>query len=88
MRSLDCSVFENHSPEDRCRLSTDSRYLVDGEVPDPRWNGDDLNPHGPGRVFYPGLGTWQNEDFQDEWKYVDEWGRIQLTGRPEDGGEQ
>ncbi|MEM9655951.1 MAG: phytanoyl-CoA dioxygenase family protein, partial [Actinomycetota bacterium] len=52
-------ALENRSPENRCRLSTDSRYLVDGEVPDPRWNGDDLNPHGPGRVFYPGLGKWQ-----------------------------
>lgn len=73
-------ALENRSPERRCRLSTDSRYLVDGEVPDPRWNGDNLNPHGPGRVFYPGLGKWQNEDFQDEWKYVDERGRLQLGG--------
>ena len=73
-------ALENQSPEKRCRLSTDSRYLVEGEVPDPRWNGENLNPHGPGRVFYPGLGQWQNEDFQDEWKYVDEWGRMQLRG--------
>ena len=72
-------AFDNRSPENRCRLSTDSRYLVDGETPDPRWNGagsDQLEPHGPGRVFYPGLGQWQNEDFQDEWKYVDERGRL------------
>jgi hypothetical protein len=72
-------AFDNNSPERRCRLSTDSRYLVDGEVPDPRWNGDDLAPHGPGRVFYPGLGNWMNEDFQDEWKYVDEFGRLKLN---------
>jgi hypothetical protein len=69
-------AFDNMSESHRCRLSTDSRYLVDGEVPDPRWNGDDLNPHGPGRVFYPGLGSWENADFQDEWKYVDEHGRL------------
>jgi hypothetical protein len=31
---------------------------------------------GPGRVFYPGLGSWSNADFQDEWKYVDESGRL------------
>lgn len=73
-------AFQNCSPEQRCRLSTDSRYLVAGEVGDPRWNGENLNPHGPGRVFYPGLGQWQNEDFQDEWKYVDEHGRLQLKG--------
>ena len=71
-------AFDNESETRRCRLSTDSRYLVDGEVADPRWNGVDLNPHGPGRVFYPGLGSWANADFQDEWKYVDEHGRIRL----------
>ncbi|MEM7140179.1 MAG: phytanoyl-CoA dioxygenase family protein [Actinomycetota bacterium] len=71
-------AFDNASPEDRCRLSTDSRYLLAGEVPDERWNGDDLAPHGPGRVFYPGLGSWDNADFQDEWKYVDEAGRLVL----------
>ena len=74
-------AFDNRSPERRCRLSTDSRYLVAGETPDPRWNtdtGEELNPHGPGRVFYPGLGSWMNADFQDEWKYVDEAGRLDL----------
>lgn len=71
-------AFDNESEHRRCRLSTDSRYLVDGEVPDPRWNGDDLEPHGPGRVFYPGLGSWDNADFQDEWKFVDEHGRLRL----------
>ncbi len=72
-------AFDNRSADDRCRLSTDSRYLVAGETPDPRWNGEDLNPHGPGRVFYPGLGQWDNADFQDEWKYVDEHGRLILS---------
>jgi len=60
----------------RCRLSTDSRYFLRGEVGDPRWNGDNIEPHGPGRVFYPGLGSWGNADFQDEWKYVDHNGRL------------
>lgn len=69
-------AFDNRSETDRCRLSTDSRYLVRGEVPDPRWNGTNLAPHGPGRVFYPGLGTWGNKDFQDEWKFVDDQGRL------------
>jgi hypothetical protein len=73
-------ALDNRSTDHRCRLSTDSRYLVAGETPDPRWNGNDLNPHGPGRVFYPGLGQWQNEDFQDEWKYVDEFGRLKMNG--------
>ena len=67
---------DNASPIDRCRLSTDSRYYLAGETPDPRWNGDEINPHGPGRVFYPGLGRWANADFQDEWKYVDDQGRL------------
>jgi hypothetical protein len=71
-------AFDNRSETGRCRLSTDSRYLVQGEQPDPRWNGTDLNPHGPGRVFYPGLGAWDNADFQDEWKFVDEYGRLRL----------
>jgi len=71
-------AFDNESEAGRCRLSTDSRYLVQGEVADPRWNGTDLNPHGPGRVFYPGLGSWGNADFQDEWKFVDEQGRLRL----------
>jgi hypothetical protein len=35
-------------------------------------------------VFYPGLGHWNNDDFQDEWKDIDEYGRIQL--RPEVAG--
>ena len=73
-------AFDNASPEQRCRLSTDSRYLLAGEVPDERWNGENLEPHGPGRVFYPGLGAWDNADFQDEWKYVDEAGRLVLPG--------
>ena len=29
-----------------------------------------------GKVFYPGLGRWNNKDFQDEWKSVDACGRF------------
>lgn len=71
-------AFDNRSPERRCRLSCDTRFMVDGEDVDGRWNGNNMAPHGPGRVFYPGLGSWENKDFQDEWKYVDERGRLQL----------
>ena len=76
-------AVDNRSPQNRCRLSTDSRYYLAGETPDPRWNGADINPHGPGRVFYPGLGNWANADFQDEWKYVDEGGRLRLADSPD-----
>ena len=71
-------AFDNQT--EQCRLSTDSRYLAAGELGDPRWNGEgELNPHGPGRVFYPGLGSWANADFQDEWKYVDASGQLVLS---------
>lgn len=79
-------AVDNRSPQNRCRLSTDSRYYLAGETPDPRWNGADINPHGPGRVFYPGLGSWANADFQDEWKYVDEGGRLRLADSPDSSG--
>ena len=32
--------------------------------------------HGRDKVFFPGLGSWNNKDFQDEWKTVDERGRL------------
>ena len=38
--------------------------------------------HGGRRVFYPGLGSWNNADFQDEWKDVDESGRLRLREEP------
>lgn len=71
-------ALDNQSPTGRCRLSSDSRYQRIDEPADPRWNGDDFEGHGGRRVFYPGLGQWNNDDFQDEWKDVDEFGRIQL----------
>jgi hypothetical protein len=71
-------ALDNRSPVGRCRLSSDSRYQRVDEPADPRWNGVDFEGHGGRRVFYPGLGRWDNDDFQDEWKDVDERGRIQL----------
>jgi len=71
-------ALDNQSPVNRCRLSSDSRYQRNDEPADPRWNGDQFTGHGGSRVFYPGLGQWNNEDFQDEWKDVDEFGRMRL----------
>ncbi len=76
-------AFDNQSADGRCRLSSDSRYQRADEPADERWNGLDrlgqVEGHGGSRVFYPGLGRWRNADFQDEWKYVDERGRIVLS---------
>lgn len=71
-------AFDNRSPVGRCRLSSDTRYQRADEPADPRWNGADFEGHGGSRVFYPGLGRWNNADFQDEWKDVDDRGRIVL----------
>lgn len=72
-------ALDNRSATGRCRLSSDSRYQRTDEPADPRWNGDRFDGHGGSRVFYPGLGSWNNDDFQDEWKHVDERGRIQVA---------
>ncbi|MFK7917748.1 MAG: phytanoyl-CoA dioxygenase family protein [Ilumatobacter sp.] len=77
-------AIDNGSSTGRCRLSSDSRYQRIDEPADPRWNGATIEGHGGSRVFYPGLGNWNNADFQDEWKDVDERGRILLRGA-EDG---
>jgi hypothetical protein len=71
-------AIDNRSPTGRCRLSSDSRYQRADEPADPRWNGKDFEGHGGSRVFYPGLGRWNNDDFQDEWKDIDEHGRLLL----------
>ena len=71
-------ALDNRSPVGRCRLSSDSRYQRVDEPADPRWNGADFEGHGGARVFYPGLGNWNNADFQDEWKDVDDRGRLLL----------
>jgi hypothetical protein len=76
-------ALDNQSPEGRCRLSSDSRYQPASEPRDERWNGSVIEGHGGSRVFYPGLGQWSNADFQDEWKRIDESGRIQLPA-PQD----
>jgi ectoine hydroxylase-related dioxygenase (phytanoyl-CoA dioxygenase family) len=75
-------AIDNGSPTGRCRLSSDSRYQRIDEPADPRWNGAKFEGHGGRRVFYPGLGRWNNADFQDEWKDVDERGRLELRGAP------
>jgi ectoine hydroxylase-related dioxygenase (phytanoyl-CoA dioxygenase family) len=75
-------ALDNRSPTGRCRLSSDSRYQRVDEPADPRWTGAGFDGHGGRRVFYPGLGRWNNDDFQDEWKDVDELGRLQLREEP------
>ncbi|MDX2379731.1 MAG: phytanoyl-CoA dioxygenase family protein [Acidimicrobiia bacterium] len=75
-------ALDNRSPNGRCRLSSDSRYQRVEEPADPRWTGAGFDGHGGRRVFYPGLGRWNNDDFQDEWKDVDELGRLQLREEP------
>jgi hypothetical protein len=32
--------------------------------------------HGGSKAFYPGLCSWKNGDSQDEWKFVDDQGRL------------
>ena len=71
-------ALDNRSETGRCRLSSDSRYQRVDEPADPRWSGEHFEGHGGRRVFYPGLGRWNNDDFQDEWKDVDERGRLLL----------
>lgn len=75
MRTLH-GALDNNSPEGRCRLSSDTRYQPADEPLDERWNGDEIEAHGRDKVFYPGLGSWNNKDFQDEWKTVDTRGRL------------
>jgi Aspartyl/Asparaginyl beta-hydroxylase/Phytanoyl-CoA dioxygenase (PhyH)/L-proline 3-hydroxylase, C-terminal len=77
--------LDNNSPEGRCRLSSDTRYQLVGDALDARWNGGNPNPHGGRpRVFLPGAGPRDenNRDFQDEWKDVDERGRLVVRRRP------
>ena len=71
-------ALDNNSPIGKCRLSSDTRYQRADEPFDERWNGDVIEAHGRDKVFYPGLGSWNNKDFQDEWKPVDERGRLAM----------
>lgn len=72
------AALDNQSPVGRCRLSSDSRYQLQGDAQDQRWNGPEPECHGPDKVFFPGLGNWNNKAFQDEWKTVDAAGRLVL----------
>jgi len=76
--------LDNNSVDGRCRLSSDTRYQLASDPLDDRYNGDDTsNPHGGApRVFLPGKAPGNNEDFQDEWKPVDERGRLLRTNGP------
>jgi len=72
---------DNTSTRNQCRLTSDTRYQLGDEALDERWNGESINPHGGRRVFLPGLGKWNNnKQFEEEWKPVDEFGRLQMFG--------
>lgn len=72
-------ALDNNSPIKRCRLTSDTRYQPASEPVDERWNGANPEAHGYDKVFLPGLGAWNNQEFQDEWKKVDELGRLALA---------
>jgi ectoine hydroxylase-related dioxygenase (phytanoyl-CoA dioxygenase family) len=69
----------------RCRLTSDTRYHLEGEPLDERWNGGNVNPHkGAPKVFLPGLRSRAgNKEFEEEWKPVDALGRLKLDGLTE-----
>jgi hypothetical protein len=72
-------ALDNNSPARRCRLTSDTRYQLATDALDDRWNGPNhRHPHGGRRVFLPGLGRWNNKEFADEWKPVDDRGRLAL----------
>ncbi len=77
-------ALDNRTDQGRCRLSSDTRYQRVDEPADPRWNGTRIEAHGGNRVFYPGLGSWNNVDFEDEWKRIDAHGRLLLGERGDD----
>lgn len=78
-------ALDNRSATGRCRLTSDTRYQPASEPADPRWNGPDFPAHGRDKVFYPGLGTWNNAEFMDEWKPVDEFGRLDIGTKDHPG---
>lgn len=73
--------LDNRSRARRCRLSSDTRYLLAGEALDDRWNGNIENPHGGSpKAFMPGLArSNQNKEFTEEWKLVDSYGRLMAS---------
>ncbi len=70
--------LDNRSAVKRCRLSSDTRYQLAGKPLDDRWNGNIENPHGGGpKAFMPGLlRSNKNKEFTEEWKPVDDLGRL------------
>lgn len=72
-------ALDNNSPIKRCRLTSDTRYQPANEPIDARWNGANPEAHGYDKVFLPGLGKWNNKEFQDEWKKVDALGRLDMS---------
>lgn len=79
-------ALDNNSPQKRCRLSSDTRYQLKDDIKDSRWFGNVANPYGGDyengrRVFYPGLiaSPNGNADLKEEWKPVDEDGRLVLN---------
>ena len=72
-------ALDNRSEKGRCRLTSDTRYQLASEPLDERWNGEQPELHGGRRVFLPGLGNWKNQNFQDEWKAVDQRGRLLMS---------
>jgi ectoine hydroxylase-related dioxygenase (phytanoyl-CoA dioxygenase family) len=74
-------ALDNCSPVKRCRLTSDTRYQKASDAIDDRWNGANPEAHGYDKVFLPGLGAWNNIEFQDEWKKVDEYGRLVLINQ-------
>ena len=71
-------ALDNRSADRKCRLSSDTRYQPADEPFDERWNGAHPEAHGYDKVFLPGLGSWNNHEFLDEWKRVDDLGRLIL----------
>lgn len=70
--------LDNRSPVNRCRLTSDTRYQLASEPQDKRWHGGNVNPHeGDMKVFLPGMArTVGNRKFEEEWKPVDNFGRL------------
>ena len=79
-------ALDNNHPGGRCRLSSDTRYQLRDDQRDERWFGSVANPYGGDyergkRVFYPGLISCAdgNTELKEEWKPVDEDGRLLLN---------
>ena len=73
-----------HSTTGRRSVGVDCRrqpLSAGRRAADPRWNGSDFEGHGVAGSSTRGW-RWNNADFQDEWKDVDECGRIVLRGEP------